>query len=478
MKPTNHWCGLAAIVILAACGDSGPGSNEIDGQVGVDAGADAAADAGVDATVDASVLPPPGARVLYPADRTQSPISAGIASQLRALASGSAMRPDVFLKVGDSITDSPEYFMGCLGTGNLVPGPDWETNIVLDGHADLLDAIAFYRAGTVPDGGATSCFERDSEAALSGMAAAWATEGSPSPLELEIEATQALYAVVMYGSNDIGWYNPPPHDYVYQLTEYERALHAIVDQLLAAGIIPILTTMPVRVGYEDPMIFFSAVARALAQGHQMPLIDYQRELVLLGAPDNYGLGDDGVHPSVEAYNTMCEFDAAGLHYGYNVRNLVTLVALDRMRQVIAGNAASLDADVLHLLGTGTGEDPYRVDSLPFTDLRDTNDSGSQTLSDYTCVGATAAPGREVVYRLELAESTPLRALVLDQGSERVHLYLLDASGAAAGCLRTAPTEIAATLAAGTYHLVVDALDAGGEFTLVVERCGSTDTACQ
>ena len=78
------------------------------------------------------------------------------------------------------------------------------------------------------------------------------------------------------------------------------------------------------------------VVRAIAQGRQIPLIDFQKEL--LAIPDPHGLSPDGTHPKCENYNTCCWFDAQSLGaYGYNIRNLITLQSLDRMKRLYSGD---------------------------------------------------------------------------------------------------------------------------------------------
>lgn len=78
--------------------------------------------------------------------------------------------------------------------------------------------------------------------------------------------------------NDVGWYNPPPYPVADQAEDYEASMRAVADALIAKGIIPLLTTMPPRQGYESYVPVYSGVVRAIAQGRQIPLIDYNREL--------------------------------------------------------------------------------------------------------------------------------------------------------------------------------------------------------
>ena len=50
-------------------------------------------------------------------------------------------------------------------------------------------------------------FDRVSAAAQSGRTAAWVLAGDPSPVASELDAIQPSIALVMFGTNDIGWYD-------------------------------------------------------------------------------------------------------------------------------------------------------------------------------------------------------------------------------------------------------------------------------
>lgn len=415
-----------------------------------------------------TVTPAGSGSMLYPNDRIQSPLDESIALRLRAIAAkNSALRGNVFMKVGDSIT-AGTGLLGPFGTGHIDnDGPSWETNVRFDAHPELKPLVQFFRTGLVPVGGTVGCLERASLAAKVGEAAGWATAGNPSPLQQEIEAASPRYAVIMYGSNDIGWYNPPPYGYVYTMTQYQVGLLRIVDGCIERGVIPILTTMPPH-GWQMPQVpWFTGMARSIAQGRRIPLIDYNRAAMAIGPENNYGLSGDGVHPRTESYNSEAWLDAESLHYGVNSRNLVTLDALARVKALIVDSSSAPDTVVARLNGTGTPADPYRIPGLPFADFRNTLDSASTALNGYAG-SSVSTPGPECVYRLVLNHAQKLRILVLDKGTGTVRLYLLDQSGTPAGCLANDDAMITRDFVAGTYHLVADSRAAGGEFSLLVQ----------
>lgn len=434
------------------------------GAVLVDAGpaADAAPEVAADASIPAvsapdtgPVVADPAARVLY-TDRTHSPLTAEIVRHLQDIAArGPTMRSDVFMKVGDSITVNGG-FMGCFDGDLTGQSPAWKTNVLLDGREELADTVRRFRNTQV---GTTSPFSRVSLSAKVGASASFPLTGTPRPLDAEYDAALPRYAVVMYGSNDIGRGGSATYSLTDKLAFYEASLRALVDELLSRGVVPILSTMPPR--QDDPQYLwivpnFTAVARAVAQGRQIPLVDYNRELMAL--PHPHGIGGDGIHPTSQSYNSACWFRPEDLSYGYNVRNLVTLTALHRVERALSGDPAALDAPSPTQVGDGSQAAPFRVHGLPFTDLRD------------------AQPSSSHVYELTLARPARLRAIVLDRQQERVKVSLLDAPG---GTPRTtAPRMIATTLAAGTHYLeVTNASSSAAEYTLTVVECDPADPRC-
>lgn len=416
-----------------------------------------------------SVTPAAAGTTLYPADRIQSPLNAEIADRLRALAATNpALRDDVFMKVGDSIS-AGDGLLGDFGTGNIDgDGSPWETNCKFDSRPDLKPLVLFFRGGKIPADGTESCLERTSLAAQVGASAGWATSGDPTPLEQEYLAAQPRYAVIMYGSNDITWWGGGAYDHVYQLTNYQIGLLRIVDGCIAHGVIPLLTTMPVHMEGFRRLDYFTGMARAIAQYRQIPLIDFNRAQRAIGPATNYGLVDDGVHLATEDYNTSAWLDAASLHYGRNLRNLVTLDALARVKALLVDDAPPPDTEVARQPGLGTPAAPFLVPGLPYADMRSTQESASAVLDGYTG-SAVATPGPEQVYRLVLDRTMNLRILVLDKGAGVVRVHLLGGEPTAAACLATADSMIVRELASGTYHLAVDSPAAGGEFTLLVQE---------
>lgn len=409
--------------------------------------ADAAGlDAGEPADGGSDAGPAPLHPERYPPGRTHSPVTPFVAENLRSVRSrGPELRDDVFAKVGDSITVSAA-FMTCLADSPI-----------LDGRDSLQATIDHFRGG---DAAGTTPFERVSAAAGVGWSTQQALQGTPSPLEQEVEAILPAQALVMFGTNDVGF---------VPLEDYAQNLLDLTDALLDRGVVPTLSTIPARL--DDPTVDarvprFNLAVRAIAQARQIPLIDLH--LALQPLP-NQGLGGDGVHLST-AGSSACDFRAEGLQGGMNVRNLASLEALDRARRAIS-EAAAPDAPGPALVGDGSPAAPFVIDTLPFLHVANTAFSEHRNLDVYSgCAASQDESGPEYLYRLELATARDLWIRVLDRGDVDVDVHLLSAPSEA-GCLERAHRELEVSLAAGTYYLSLDtfvgAREQAGEYLLIV-----------
>jgi hypothetical protein len=415
-------------------------------------------------------------------------MTSSVAEHLRNIAlHGTNLADNVFMKVGDSISDN-QHYLGCFkgDINNRAPGQDF--NIIFGDHADLAEAVFHFRSAKIE---MTSPFDRQSKSTRVGAAVTWPLEGAPPvPLEQEYQALGPQFAGTMYGTNDVGAGGDPRSSLEAKLRPYHKGLVTLVDTMLDRGVVPWLSTIPPRIDnpqYMEIVPLFNAVIRSVAEGRQIPLVDFNRDLLQLAG---YGLGTDGVHPSNEEYNTSCHLDPASLAYGYNVRNLGALTMLDRLMKVVVDGAPSLDDAAPQLAGDGSAASPFVIDALPFADMHDTRDVAGNAIMDYSgCSAAKAGAGAEYMYRLDLGERTALRAAVLDGSIDHaagdttvdVDVYLLDASKSGPGCLASADSVLETTVGPGTFYLVVDTTGAGptfaGEYTLAVTKCESTDERC-
>ena len=451
--PSQTFALVVIALTLAACAESGTLRMM---RVPADAGAEAR-DAAIDAllvdggmpdanspdaaTSDAGIAAPPAR---YAADARHSRINAHVVAELaRIRANDPTLRDDVLAKVGDSITVSTSFLRCFAGS-----------RVNLDGRTALADTIAHFGAG---DAAGATPYERETLAAGVGWSAWRALEGAPSPLVRELDAIAPRFAVVMYGTNDVGSNTP---------TRYADDMLDLVDTLIERGVVPIVSSFPpldANPAADARIPLYTAILRALSEARQVPFVDLHAELAAL---PGHGLGPDDIHPNT-APSGACDFSAAGLGYGYDVRNLVTIEALDRARRVVVGGEPAPDADGLARLGSGTSADPYVIDALPFTDSRNTAFATERLRASYSGCSSTANEGgAELVYTLELTAPRRIDAWVFDRGMVDIDVHVLDASGSEAGCMARNDTHVAIDLPAGRFTIVIDTYVASG-----AERAG-------
>ena len=222
-------------------------------------------------------------------------------------------RPDVFSKVGDSITISTA-FLTPIGLGDYN----------LQNYPSLQPVVEFYSNTLARTG---NSFANESLSAKGG----WPTQAvltpkaadetlcieGEAPLVCEYRLVRPSVAIVMLGTNDVP--STPA-------SQYERALRDVIEISIELGVVPILSTLPPmhRDGTEGRVELFNNIIRGLGSEYGMPVVDYWA--ALQGVP-NDGLAGDGVHPSI-ILPGVADFTPENLTYGITVRNLVTLQALD------------------------------------------------------------------------------------------------------------------------------------------------------
>jgi len=391
----------------------------------------------------------------YPFTEVHSPITADIAAAMTAIAAKGVKTDGVFAKVGGTHTASGNFLHCFADAVQIVALPP-----------ELQPTVDYFNMSAAGIG--KTSFNRVSLAAMPGWTGAEILAGAPSPLANEVTEILPRFALVMLGTTELE--SPPPEG----VFTFADNLVAVVDALIAGGTVPILSTIPARTmpaGIDVYVPRYNAVIRALAQGRKIPLIDLN--LSLSGLP-NSGLAADGIDLSVAVAADMvtpapCAFDFSGSTSGYNRRNLITIEALGRARQVVTGGGPPPDATAPTLLGAGTLEEPIVIPGLPFADMRSTADSPSDAIDAYqgACM-AMGEDGPEFVYELTIDAPTTIRALVFEQGTVDVDLHLMTLADAGT-CVKRGDRELEGPLQPGTYFLTVDTLGTAtpGEFGFVV-----------
>ncbi len=457
------------VAVLAGCTGPGPQSRQPfvapeDSDTSVDsATVDTDSSAVTDSDAEDSDLPEVDGPTLYFAERTHSPITPWSTATLRAIAANNpALHDNVFMKVGASSTVSTSTLYCFAGN-----------NVVLDSHAGLQGTLDFFLGG---DADGTTPFDRDTIAAESGVHAGWAIEGDPAPVEEELAAISPRLGIIHYGANDMGWGST----YEIALDLYFRNMSDLMDILEEGGTIPVLTGIsrrPTNASADYWVNTWNAAIRGMAQDRQVPFIDLEYATQDL---NNYGVSDDGLHLNGYSSGT-CVFTDAGLEYGYNVRNLIVLEALDRVHRTVDLSEDPPDVPIL-LVGTGSGDAPWKIPALPFAHVADTAESGNRQIDEYTgCEAAQDESGPEYSYEFTLAETQRIRFTVSDRGESDIDVHLLDASGTAEGCIARGHRSIAGELQPGTYRLVLDTWTSdeewSGEYLMTAVPCQDADAAC-
>ncbi|MGE3598178.1 MAG: SGNH/GDSL hydrolase family protein, partial [Dehalococcoidia bacterium] len=249
--------------------------------------------------------------------------------QRAAAALAAGQRLDVMAKLGDSITSSPSYLTQ-VTVDTILNSP----------YAGLAGTLRFFSRTLVPDGlavptiaGSTPLVPSPARRSL-GSDDRWyvtdlLTGGDVSALVRELESIRPGIAVVMFGTNDLT---------LTTVEAFEEHLNTLLQELEQRHVLPILSTIPARqdqTRYGERVPTFNAAIRAMAAVHQVPLMEYGAAMA--GLP-NAGLSADGIHPSV------CPAGAGSLspeclRYGYNMRNLLTLLALDKLQQTVLADPA-------------------------------------------------------------------------------------------------------------------------------------------
>jgi hypothetical protein len=277
------------------------------------------------AQVTATAPPPTATSTSPPAPPggyTDSTYLTGLSEHTRQIfLAGQALgnRTNVFSKVGDSITVSPQF---------LLPFGQGQYN--LRDYAHLGEAVGFFAGGWARNG---NPFVNSSLAAKGGwssfsvlspsQADKTVCRASESPLRCEYRLSRPAVALILVGTNDI----------LDTSTDGYRAnMRRIIEDTLGLGIVPVISTLPPfqRAGYEARVDEFNGILVALAQEYDIPVWHYWAALQPL---PNQGLSSDGVHPS--AAPNPADFTSENLLYGHTVRNLTALQALDALwRQVM------------------------------------------------------------------------------------------------------------------------------------------------
>jgi len=225
--------------------------------------------------------------------------------------------PQVFSKIGDCMTATYEYFLGPFGDGNYNLG---------DEYAELEGVINYFDEPARSEGFEMNSFNNPGLATASGFNTAsvldsiWADpnwcEANESPLGCEYRLSQPIFSMIMFGTNDVMFFEADLFDFY---------MRTIILETIENGTVPILYTIPTRPEFPEKTYQFNQVIIKLAEDYDLPLVNLWAAI--------QDLPFEGVDQLEPIHLSIPEDEQAGdfttnLEYGYTVRNLITLQALD------------------------------------------------------------------------------------------------------------------------------------------------------
>jgi len=217
--------------------------------------------------------------------------------------------------VGDCMSADVTLFLGKFGTDHYR----------LEQYGSLQDIVNYYRQLS-PRKGIDNSFVAPSLATYTGLNAAavedstWSDPSycasNESPLGCEYRLSKPAVAIIMFGTNDITVLNPKEFDYYLRLV-----VHDTIDR----GIIPLLSTFPGDPYHEKQTYQFNQAIVQIARDYDIPVINLW---LALQALPNQGLNYQSSYLSRTFQTQVSYFTKRDLEYGYTLRNLLTLQALD------------------------------------------------------------------------------------------------------------------------------------------------------
>ena len=231
-------------------------------------------------------------------------------------------RANVFTTVGDSNTSNGDF---------LRPMGLPQTLCRFGPYAPLRRTVDYFSVAPRP--GMRNSFTNDSLAAEIGFGTPmvldpfWADQSlcarNETPLQCEYRLVRPSVAVIMLGQIDNNQANLSAED-------YKANMEQIIRETMDRGIIPVLTTiifLPERDIYERSLRYNLALVE-LSTAYDVPLINLWAAVQTL---PNVGIGPDHSHLRARV-GDFCAFDGAQQELGGTLRNLLTLQALDQLRQ--------------------------------------------------------------------------------------------------------------------------------------------------
>lgn len=234
-------------------------------------------------------------------------------------------RAQVFTFVGDSNSTGGD-FLHPIGLKHNVCD--------LGAYAYLEDTIKYFSVPPLPSD--ENSFTHTSVAAVNGLSSAaaldplWADHkvcgNSESPVSCEYRLVKPSVLIIMLGLMDLEYFD---------VDAYHTYMERLVQYAVGQGVIPVLTTLAVMPDYPSPdkplwskSLDFNMALLDIADTYGVPVIHMWGAQQSL--PD-LGIGPDRTHLKA-VVGEFCSFNGPEREVGGTLRNLLTLQALDALRQ--------------------------------------------------------------------------------------------------------------------------------------------------
>jgi hypothetical protein len=247
------------------------------------------------------------------------PVVPAIGATARAIYQAGLARgnnPRVFSKLGDCMTENP-YFLVTFSQGQYDLGQYADLQSVLDHYKGVPARSGDWKLDSFATVGLASASGFNVAGPLD---ATWADpkwcQGGESPAACEFRVAHPSVALIMFGTNDVGFTDPASYDYF---------LRSLIEQTLDAGVLPLLSTFPTRPENPAKSLLLNQIVVRVAADYDIPLVNLNRALEPL--PQQGVNPADTIHLSVPPDGRVDRFTPDELQYGFTMRNLVTLQAL-------------------------------------------------------------------------------------------------------------------------------------------------------
>jgi hypothetical protein len=259
-------------------------------------------------------------------DLSDYPIIPEISANARAIYQAGLARGNragVFSKLGDCMTENP-YFLVTLAEGDFDLGEYGTLRAVIDHYSQAPARTANWDKNSFATIGlaAASGFNIAGPLDATWADPAWC-KGGESPAACEYRWAMPSVAVIMFGTNDVAYTDAATYNYF---------LRTLVAETLSRGILPLLNTFPTRPEDPEKSLLLNRIVVQVATDYDIPLINLNRALEPL--PYHGVDPNDTIHLSVPADKQVDDFTPDHLQSGFNMRNLVTLQALQAVLEAV------------------------------------------------------------------------------------------------------------------------------------------------